>query len=477
LKLAVIILAAQTVTQDRFSLFRTSPKVLRMPYHANSIDAQQQSIASSLKDTYNRFEVINAKLKKFKTTSLKSSAALKVTKWLKERNDIDKCEQKLLNQAKSILKKIECGLNINRPFVEDDFDTFRRFSKTLSRRVKQTKHSTSKVESLRTELAVLEKALGDRQVQCTTELEQVRSKLKIHQYGNEGDSLPSEIVKALDDFRIEFDFILSERYVQGLGRALEVDIHTLSSSLQSNFRKIALSLSQHYNKEAHNVKVNSRNDNDNGWDERCQLILRSAFQQWSTHRNVKEKKACIRKIMEATGMPLIRCKEEWHELEILTISKNSEKVSRNAVKKAYDKTLRLGLEDISKMRHDTICNLAKITEVELNGELALEREYRLQLLRSLQRQIEDRQDEEARHMSKLEREEKLQLKNKRKSELSSQREKLRLHLESKHKEIYLSRLEDLRRENDEKEARLKRIKINKERCVKDLIEDIMGVSF
>ena len=80
-------------------------------------------------------------------------------------------------------------------------------------------------------------------------------------------------------------------------------------------------------------------------------------------------------------------------------------------------------------------------------------------------------------MSELEREEKMQLKNKRKSELSTKREKLRLHLESKHKEIYLSRLEDLRRENDEKEARLKRIKINKERCVEDLNEEIMGVLF
>ena len=425
----------------------------------NSIEAHEQSIGSALRETSDRFKAISRRLDQFKTASVKSDHSLKATQWLKQRQDSITEEQKLTKQAKVALKKIEGSGSANRPKDNNSLLHFTERIVLLFRQMKQGDSSPSRVKSLRKYLVTIEKELQDEQMRLTKELENISETLKSHKCSNETQVLPLEIVEALDALKAEFDLVLSEEYIEGMGPVLEEDIQILAASIASNFKRFnGVDVDNKARPLVHVV------ENKNEWSERCQLVLRSAFKQWwTTKRNINEKKSVLAKVAAETGITLTKCKAEWQALELSIISKNRDKGSRLQKKNDRNELLRLGLEDISKMRQDTIHSLVQVSLVNLNDEISLEREYKLELLRSLQRQIEERQRDELRRNQELEKEESLQLRNKRQSELLSKREKLRVHLEFKEKEVCLSRLEDLKRRNDEEETRIKRLPMNKER--------------
>ena len=202
--------------------------------------------------------------------------------------------------------------------------------------------------------------------------------------------LPQKVVDMIHYLRNEFHFVLSEQYAEGMGPKLEEDIQLLKTSLISNFSH----LMEENRVEIPAAKSVGKVMGGSNWDERKELILHSAFRQWSKTRKPHEKKQFLQKVAQETGFDLIICKEKWKFHETSNISQVRDSIVRSQHKKDNKELVNLALEDIENMRQSIICHLACEVCKSLNEEILLENEHRLGLLKSLRLQMEERQQEE-----------------------------------------------------------------------------------
>ncbi len=420
--------------------------------HVDSIEAHQQSIGIALQETSDRFRAIKHKLDKYKSKSKTSNGSNDTAEWIKQAMSIGS-DQKVLT------KKIKRAVEILGEDLSNDKGKGPSRASLLDFKKKvviTTRTSTSpSLKSVLHDLVIMAKELYEEQIFVENELLSITDALKNNHSNDEKQILPVELTKAIQSLTTQFGLILREEYMEGMGSALQDDLQILTESIATNFEKL---------NSSDGTKVESTTDNyHQKWDERSQLILRHTFKQWQKKRNANEKKSLLAKLAVETGFGLAECKIEWQKLELSTISKSRDKGLRILKKKDRELLLAIGLKDVEKMRQSIIQNIAKVPLAKLKDELSQENEYRLDLLRDLRGQIEARHMELLRNKQHLEKEEGLRLENRKQSDLLVNREKMRMYLEYKEKEIRIGQLEELKRLNDEEEARLKRIAINKRR--------------
>ena len=123
----------------------------------------------------------------------------------------------------------------------------------------------------------------------------------------------------------------------------------------------------------------------------------------------------------------------------------------------------MGLKDIHQFRIDTIENLSQTVLQTLREEISLEQTYNLELLRFVQRQVEERQRQELEREEMREREEMEYANSKKSSYLIAKKNQVRQYLKTKEDAEYLAQVAHLIRKNDEEAARLERVPINRDK--------------
>ena len=123
----------------------------------------------------------------------------------------------------------------------------------------------------------------------------------------------------------------------------------------------------------------------------------------------------------------------------------------------------MGLKDIHQFRIDTIENLSQTVLQTLREEISLEQTYNLELLRFVQRQVEERQRQELERKEMREREEMECANSKTSSYLIAKKNQVRQYLKTKEDAEYLAQVAHLIRKNDEEAARLERVPINRDK--------------
>jgi len=427
----------------------------------NNIEAHEESIASALQDASNRFKAINSRLEKYHKQKNEKANSSQQINWLRQRRDIDREEEKVTKQLETISIRI-IPIEVRRSCDDGTGSTgeFRNDMRQILRRRRNPTSSHGKLA--RERLAITEDDLDDEMRRITEELKIIKGVVKHHRAAANGvkSILPKQVVDVIDDMRNEFDLVLSDGYVGGMGSMLEEDIQLFTNAWVANFTNLA-----ERRDEAKTPSSGLTDDDADEWNERSRLVLRNAVRQWSKTRNANVKNALIKQVAMETNVDVSKCKSEWNLLELSSIAQGRDIGARHENQKNRNHLIKLALEDIEKMRRDIIDHISYGISRNLNDEISIEKEQRLDLLRSARRQMEERQRDEERRVHLIKEDESQRAAAKRQAELSIAGDKLRFHLECKEKEIRRAQAEDLKRRNDEEEARIQRLYKNGERYV------------
>ncbi len=442
-----------------------------LPASLNSISAHEQSIASVLESTTDRFESVNARLKQYqKHQNIRSKLSQK-QRWINQRRKLELEGVKLSKEIEDVysccpdLKNVKGADTDEAPYhlsssMIDQQVPWKQFHVYLASIRKSSKEvDVTRIHATKKQLEVQNDKLEEECKQIVQELENIRQMMKsvddVEQNENTTTCLPlpRQVINAIEDVRSEFHLIGIEGDGE-IGRALEMKIEEVTSNLSTELSKQQLLVN--------NKHIQKRTQSDVTWDERDRLILRNAMEEYK-NLNMNEKRMMLKSLAKQVKKRPLDVKSELQKMQCERHARTRRKDERHMSSKSRAQIIESASNKIKEIRVAFVERITGELHCLIQDEIAKEREQRIDVLTIMRKCVEERQREEKERMERLESEEIARVTLKRQQDLVAAKDKLSKHMEVKEQEKRVMEVEEWKRQNAENEARMKRLGKNSER--------------
>ncbi len=430
------------------------------PASLNSIQVHEQSIASIIESTADRYKTFNARCLAYQKHQKTKSKLSQKQRWINQRYKLDLEEVKLSKEIDDVyancpdLKKVKD--------VDDEaFDQLiswkdvNAYLASICKSCKENKANCN--DTTKKQLEVQNDKLEVKYEQIGQELEKIRKQMKSVSNNESKENttapLPQHIVNAIEDVRSEF-YQLGIEGESEIGHELDMKLKEVTSNLSVELSKFHVrneNTIQHQNQSAGEI-----------WDEKDRIILRNAMEEYK-NINMSEKRTMLKSMSKQMKKSPQDIKNELQKMQCERHIRTRKKDERRMSSKSRAQIIETASEKIKEIRVLFVERLTGDLHCLVQDEISKEREQRIDILTNMKACIEARQREEKTRLEILEKEEIDRLSLKRQQDVAEVKDKLSKHMELKEEEKRILEAEEWIRRNEENEARMIRLDKNGER--------------